>query len=88
MAARPVPFAFLTLILIALGASAVQAVPSPPTERADRFGVYYWGSDISTWPGSPNRLAWGADQIAAPAGPHICVPTEFFFVGFGFSAIV
>jgi hypothetical protein len=40
-------------------------VPSPPTERADRFGVYHWGADISAWPGSPNRLAWGADKVAA-----------------------
>ena len=30
----------------------------------------------------------GADHTAAPAGPYSCVPTEFFFVGRGFSGIV
>jgi hypothetical protein len=55
----------LALALVALGAAPAQSVPSPPTERADRFGVYHWGTDISTWTGSPNRLAWGADKVAA-----------------------
>jgi hypothetical protein len=55
----------LTLALAALSAVPVHAVPDPPTERADRFGVYHWGADISAWPGSPNRLAWGADKVAA-----------------------
>jgi len=30
----------------------------------------------------------GLDQIGAPDGPHICVPTLFFFVGCACSAIV
>jgi len=54
----------LALSLVALSAAPARAVPSPPTARADRFGVYSWGSDSSTWPGSPNRLAWGADKVA------------------------
>ncbi len=55
----------LTLPLLALGAAAARAVPDPPTARADRFGVYHWSADISAWPGVPNRLAWGADKVAA-----------------------
>lgn len=55
----------LTLALVALSGAAAQAVPNPPAERADRFGVYHWGADTSAWPGSPNRLAWGADKVAA-----------------------
>jgi len=54
-------------VLLALGAALAapaQAVPDPPTDRADRFGVYHWGGDISAWPGVPNRLAWGADKVA------------------------
>ncbi len=65
MATRSRLPALLTLAFLALGASAGGAVPSPPAERADRFGVYHWGADISAWPGSPDRLAWGADQVAA-----------------------
>lgn len=64
--------ALLLLALIAPGAAA-QVVPGPPTERADRFGVYYWGADISAWPGSPNRLAWGAEQVAAAGSRTIRV---------------
>jgi hypothetical protein len=54
----------LTLSFMGLCAAPARAVPDPPAERADRFGVYFWGSDSSTWPGSPNRLAWGADKVA------------------------
>ena len=57
--------ALLPLALIAFGAATAQAVPGPPAERADRFGVYHWSADISAWPGTPDRLAWGAEQVAA-----------------------
>ncbi len=57
--------ALLMLASLVLAAAAVQAVPNAPPQRADRFGVYYWGSDLSTWPGTPDRLAWGADRVAA-----------------------
>jgi hypothetical protein len=56
------------LLALALGASSAspaRSIPSPPEERADRFGVYYWGADLSTWTGTPNHLAWGADKVAA-----------------------
>ncbi len=46
-------------------AAAALAVPPPPADRADRFGVYHWGADYSAWPGSPDRLSWGADRVAA-----------------------
>jgi hypothetical protein len=55
----------LALPLLTLCAAPAGAIPSPPTARADRFGVYFWGADNSAWPGSPNRLAWGAGKVAA-----------------------
>jgi hypothetical protein len=64
MAARSILPVLLTLALFTPAAPA-RAVPSPPTARADRFGVYHWAPDISAWPGRPNRLAWGADKVAA-----------------------
>jgi hypothetical protein len=73
MPARSTLLALFLLALLAPGAAAAQAVPGPPTERADRFGVYYWGADISAWPGTPNRLAWGADQVAAAGSRTIRV---------------
>jgi len=64
MAARSILPVLVALALV-FSAAPSRAVPSPPTERADRFGVYHWAPDISSWPGRPNRLAWGADKIAA-----------------------
>ena len=54
----------LCLAALPLAAAAL-AVPPPPADRADRFGVYHWGADYSAWPGSPDRLNWGADHVAA-----------------------
>jgi len=65
MAARSILPVLLALVLVAFVAAPSQAVPSPPAARADRFGVYHWAPDISAWPGRPNRLAWGADKVAA-----------------------
>ena len=64
MPARSPSIPLLALSLLVLGAGAARAVPPPPTERADRFGVYYWGADSSAWPGSPDRLRWGAGKVA------------------------
>jgi hypothetical protein len=64
MAARSILPVLLALALVSAAAPS-RAVPSPPTARADRFGVYHWAPDISAWPGKPNRLAWGADKVAA-----------------------
>lgn len=42
-----------------------QSVPLPPTQFADRFGIYNWGIDYSTYPGGAlDRLNWGADKVA------------------------
>ncbi len=66
--ARP-PSPFLPGILsAALAAALTLAVAAPAAAapaRADRFGVYHWGADFSAWPGAPDRLTWGADQVAA-----------------------
>jgi hypothetical protein len=64
MPARPLSILPLALSLLVLATAPARAVPAPPTERADRFGVYYWGADSSAWPGSPDRLRWGADKVA------------------------
>ena len=64
MPARSPSTLLLALSVLVLGAAPALAVPAPPTERADRFGVYYWGADSSTWPGSPDRLRWGAEKVA------------------------
>lgn len=76
---RPALSRFAALIIIVLSfslnvekwAPRVQAarsseVPSPSAERADRFGVYNWGADDTTFPndGSTDRLNWSANKIA------------------------
>jgi uncharacterized protein (TIGR03437 family) len=47
-------------------AARLSEVPSPPTERADRFGVYNWAADNSAFPGDGtiDRLNWAADKVA------------------------
>ncbi|MFN7948182.1 MAG: hypothetical protein U0Z53_22725 [Blastocatellia bacterium] len=48
--------------------AAVQPVPSPAAERADRFGAYNWGIDYGAYPGDAggsDRLNWGAGQVAS-----------------------
>jgi hypothetical protein len=57
--------ALLLMAPLALSAIPARSVPSPPAERADRFGVYTWGGDVSAWPGSPDRLTWSAGLVAA-----------------------
>ncbi|HEX5758131.1 MAG TPA: hypothetical protein VF121_02960 [Thermoanaerobaculia bacterium] len=60
---RPAPL--LALVASLLAALPALAVPPPPAARADRFGVYHWGADYSAWPGTPDRLNWGAEKAAA-----------------------
>ena len=31
----------------------------------DRIGIYAWGFDTTSWPGSPDRLSWATAKIAA-----------------------
>ncbi len=78
MPAKPTPAFFALLFIVALlsldvskpkaGAQAAQSsnVPPPPTQRADRFGVYNWGINYSAYPndGSIDRLNWGAGKVA------------------------
>ncbi|MBS1806570.1 MAG: hypothetical protein JST84_00080 [Acidobacteria bacterium] len=43
-----------------------QAVPLPPSQLADRFGIYNWGIDYSSYPGGElDRLNWGAEKVAS-----------------------
>ncbi|MBL8186373.1 MAG: hypothetical protein JNK38_00110 [Acidobacteria bacterium] len=46
--------------------AAVQSptVPAPPTERADRFGVYNWNINDAAKPGATDQLNWGANLVA------------------------
>ncbi len=42
-----------------------QTVPLPPTQRADRVGIYNWGVDYAAYPGGTlDRLNWAADKVA------------------------
>jgi hypothetical protein len=36
-----------------------------PTDMRDRIGVYAWGFDTTSWPGTPDRLNWAANKVAA-----------------------
>lgn len=58
---------FFIVALVALRLhSAAQMVPVPPTQLADRFGIYNWGVDYSLYPGGEvDRLNWGADKVAS-----------------------
>jgi len=46
--------------------AAVQSptVPAPPTERADRFGVYNWNINDAAKPAATDHLTWGANLVA------------------------
>ena len=67
---------FATVILIALvvangtriSGRENSAVPAPPTEAADRMGIYAWGFESSAYQsqtgGSIDRLNWAADKVA------------------------
>ena len=42
-----------------------QTIALPPTQRADRFGIYNWGVDFAAYPGGAvDRLNWAADKVA------------------------
>ncbi len=47
-------------------AGAESPVPPPPSQRADRFGVYNWNVSHAAAPtdGSTDRLNWGANKVA------------------------
>jgi hypothetical protein len=46
-------------------AGAVDAGPWPvPTDMRDRIGIYAWGFDTTSWPGSPDRLNWAASRVS------------------------
>lgn len=59
----------LLLVLVISGAAIGQAVPPAPTQRAHRFGAYFWEVDYAGWPGSPDKLTWGSN-IIAQTGSH------------------
>lgn len=41
-------------------------VPTPPTQRAERFGIYNWNIDYAAYSESSNldRLNWGAERVS------------------------
>ncbi|MGE0132011.1 MAG: hypothetical protein AB7U82_28350 [Blastocatellales bacterium] len=67
---------FVTVISLALvienesivSGQGNSTVPSPPSQVADRVGVYAWGFESSAYQsqtgGSIDRLNWGADKVA------------------------
>lgn len=40
-------------------------VPAPPSDMRDRIGIYAWGFDITSWPGTADKLSWAATKVAA-----------------------
>lgn len=86
---------FVTLLVLSLGMLGTQAarqgganVPPPPAERADRFGIYSWGIDCSSYPVSPagdfpDRLNWGANYVAeiGSRSIHVALPGDIYAVG-------
>jgi hypothetical protein len=47
--------------------------PAAPTDMRDRIGIYAWGFDATSWPGSPDRLSWAAAKVAAAGSRTIRV---------------
>src|SRR5262245_55534426 len=47
-------------------AAQTPMVPPPPTQRAERFGIYNWNIDYAAYSESSNldRLNWGAERVA------------------------
>ena len=35
-----------------------------PTDMRDRIGIYAWGFDTTSWPGTPDRLNWAASKVS------------------------
>jgi hypothetical protein len=60
-------------------------VPAPPTERADRFGVYNWGVDYEAYPANAtiDRLNWAADKVAELGSRtiRVAMPGDIYGVG-------
>jgi hypothetical protein len=56
-------------------AGDAQAAPPivAPTDARDRFGVYAWGFDDTSWPGSPDRLQWAAGKVTSLGGRTVRV---------------
>lgn len=75
---------FFTALILISGVNA-QTVPAPPTERADRFGVYNWGVDYDAYPSNAtiDRLNWAADKVAELGSRTIRVtmPGDIYGVG-------
>ncbi len=79
MSARPARLFFALLFVVAFSsllnvsdrqadvrAAQSSTVPPPPTQRADRFGIYNWNVNDSVFPadGSIDRLNWAANKVA------------------------
>jgi hypothetical protein len=39
-------------------------MPVAPTDARDRIGIYAWGFDTTSWPGTPDRLSWATGKVA------------------------
>lgn len=83
---------WLALLVMVLGSNSAKAfgqqnaqVPTPPTDRRDRFGIYNWGVDYTSYPaGSPvDRLNWAADKIAEIGSRtiRVAMPGDIYAVG-------
>lgn len=67
---------WIALAALPLSRATAAGIPSPPRDRAHRFGVYAWGFDDSSYSpceGCPDRLGWVADKVASTGSRTIRV---------------
>jgi hypothetical protein len=49
------------------GGDAAEAgpfMPVAPGDARDRIGIYAWGFDTTSWPGTPDQLTWAAAKVS------------------------
>lgn len=60
-------------------------VPLPPADLKDRFGIYNWGVDYTSYPqnSAVDRLNWGADKIVEIGARtiRVAMPGDIYQVG-------
>jgi hypothetical protein len=82
----------ILLVVTVLGLSNATAfwqeratVPSPPAELRDRFGIYNWGVDYTSYPAGStvDRLNWGVDKVAEIGSRtiRVAMPGDIYAVG-------
>jgi hypothetical protein len=55
----------LLLVVVAMVSGANPAAADTLPAPLERIGVYHWGPTAAAWPGTPDKLSWGANAVAA-----------------------